>query len=81
MIELGAVGSPIDAASFVLLVVLFRYELSTDMDTLGAGVVALAERDPMVLDDRLASELEVDQRDVDAVLAPDGGTNGGESEC
>lgn len=65
--ELGAVGSPIDAATFLAVLVLFRYELAQDVDTLAAGLVATARGDRGVDDELLASELEVDERDVDRV--------------
>ncbi|MFC3476106.1 hypothetical protein [Halobacterium litoreum] len=80
--ELGAVGSPIDVATFVTILVLFRYETAADLGTLSAGVVALAERDPGVDDARLAADLDVDDREVSAVRATacDGGhsQDGGE---
>lgn len=76
--ELGAVGSPVDAATFVAVLALYRYEARQDLDTLAAGVVALARGDRSVDADVLAADLEVDERDVDAVRPTivDGGEEG-----
>ena len=67
MMELGAIGSPIDAASFVLLVVLFRYELSADLDSLAAAVVALAREHRGVDHEQLRADLDVPEHEIDAI--------------
>lgn len=66
-IEAGVVGSPVDVATFILVLVVIVKDLRPDIATVSAAVVALAESDPEVLDDRLASELDVDDIDVDAL--------------
>lgn len=78
MMELGAIGSPIDVATFIAVVVLFRYEVARDVETMAAGLVALARGDRGVDHELLASELEVDDRDVDRMrpTVVDGGRDG-----
>lgn len=67
MIELGAVGSPVDVATLLALLVVYRYDLRDRLDALAAAVVALARREPGVDADRLQDDLDVDDEAVDAV--------------
>jgi sugar diacid utilization regulator len=63
---LGLVGSPIDVATFVGLIVMYARQ-SARVDTTAAGLVALAEQERHVDDDRLQDELDVDDREVAAI--------------
>jgi hypothetical protein len=63
---LGLVGSPIDVATFVGLIVMYARQ-SARVDTTAAGLVALAECERHVDDDRLQDELDVDDREVAAI--------------
>jgi hypothetical protein len=67
--DLGAVGSPVDFATFVAVLALLVYRVRPRVATIAAAVVALAERRDDVDDDRLQDELEVDDREV-AALRP-----------
>jgi len=67
MIDPGVVGSPTDVATLVLVLWLVRGPVRGRIDQLGAGVVALARRTPGVDAEQLQAELEVDDRDVDAI--------------
>jgi len=80
MIEIGAIGSPIDAATFVAVLVMLRYEIRADLGTLAAAVVALAREHRGVDHEQLRSELEVAEHEVDAVRPTilDGGGEDGE---
>lgn len=78
MLDLGAVGSPLDAATFVLVLVSLRYRYEPQFRTLAAAVVALA-RGYRVNADRLQSDLDVEERDVQgARIVACGGTEVGE---
>jgi hypothetical protein len=75
-IDPGWLGSPVDVATFLVVVVMFAYELRPRQQTLSAAVVALARREETVDDTQLQSELEVDDRDVEALettIRRDGG--------
>jgi hypothetical protein len=63
----GLVGSPADVATFVALLYLYRDRVADDLHTISVALVALAERNPRVSEDRLADDLEVDQDDLDDV--------------
>lgn len=65
IIDPGWLGSPLDAATFVVVITMFVYELRPRQQTVAAAVVALAEGRKDVDDDRLRAELGVDDRDVD----------------
>jgi hypothetical protein len=67
MIDVGAVGSPVDVATFVGVMLLVVYRLKPKVETQSAAIVALAERRDDVDDDRLRDELEVDDQAVDAL--------------
>lgn len=67
MIDPGVVGSPTDVATLLVVLWLVRGPIQGRIDQLGAGVVALARRRDDVDDERLQAELEVDDRDVDAI--------------
>lgn len=79
-LDVGLIGSPVDVATFMLVLVTFVYEVSPRQDTLAAAVVALAEEHRAVDDERLRSELEVDERDINAVrpTIADGDDNAGD---
>lgn len=64
---LGSVGSPIDVATFILVLALLVFRFRPRLATVAAAIVAIAEREPHVDDDRLADELGVDEREVEAV--------------
>lgn len=66
-IDPGWLGSPVDVATFLLVTTLFLYELRPAQETIAAAVVALAKRERHVDHDRLQSELEVEDRDVEAL--------------
>jgi hypothetical protein len=63
----GAVGSPVDVATLAVVLSLFVYELLPNQRQLAAAVVALARREPSVDDERLQSDLDVDEDEVDAI--------------
>jgi hypothetical protein len=66
-IDPGWLGSPVDVATFFVVVTLFAYELRPRVRTLAAAVVALARRTDDVDDDRLVAELDVDEKEVAAL--------------
>lgn len=63
----GWVGSVTDLATFVLVLVILIGRLRPRIETVAAGVVALAERRDDVDDDRLRDELDVDDSAVEAI--------------
>jgi hypothetical protein len=63
----GWLGSPVDVATFLVVVTLFAYELRPRVRTLAAAVVALARRTDDVDDERLVDELDVDDTEVAAL--------------
>jgi hypothetical protein len=67
LIDVGWLGSPVDVATFVVVLAMLVFRLRPRVETVAAAVVALAERRDDVDDDRLRSDLEVDDRDVDAL--------------
>jgi len=76
-LEIGAVGSPADVATFILVGILgLRYH--PRVKTMSAALVALAEGRPDVDHERIMADLEVEARDVDAVrpTVTDGGGEG-----
>lgn len=66
-IDPGLVGSPLDFATFVLVLVLYERRVREPLATMKASVVALARPREDVDDDQLQSELEVDDRDVESL--------------
>jgi len=68
-VGVGAVGSVVDLATFVLVLVLLVLRFRPRIATIAAAVVALAERRDDVDDDRLRAELPVDDDEV-AALRP-----------
>jgi len=75
MLEVGAIGSPVDVATLAVVLVMLVYDLRPRLEVVGAGLVALARGRDDVDDDRLQAELEVDDRDVEELVrcATDGG--------
>jgi hypothetical protein len=63
----GWVGSVTDLATFVVVLVILIGRLRPRIETVAAGVVALAERRDDVDDDRLRDELDVDDSAVEAI--------------
>jgi hypothetical protein len=68
--DIGAIGSPIDAATFVLVLAMLVFRLRPRVQLTAAGVVALARGRDDVDDDRLAHELDVDESAVE-MLKPE----------
>ncbi|MBV0903937.1 hypothetical protein [Haloarcula salina] len=81
MIGIGILGSVTDVATF-LAVLIGVHRIRESVETLAAGVVAVAREHRRVDDDRLQAELEVDDVDVAALQHPvrDGGDGGGSHE-
>lgn len=67
IVDPGAVGSPVDVATLVVVLVLMILRIRPRVETLAAAVVALAERRDDVDDDRLREELDVDDREVESL--------------
>jgi len=67
MLDPGVIGSPADVGTFVLVLYGLKNEIRSRMNTLAAGIVALAASEPTVDEDRLKSELDVEDDDIDAV--------------
>jgi hypothetical protein len=66
-VDVGWLGSPVDFGTFVMVLVMFVYRMKPRVETLSASVVALAEQRDDVDDDRLREELDVDDRQVEAL--------------
>jgi hypothetical protein len=64
---LGLVGSPVDVATLVVVLFVYRARVVDDLDTIAAALVLLAKRDRAVSDERLADELDVEEDDLDDV--------------
>jgi len=67
VIDPGWLGSPVDVATFLVVLYGMRHEIQPRLDVLAAGVVALAEEETRVDGDRLAAELNVEDGEVDAL--------------
>jgi len=67
MIDVGWLGSPVDVATFIVVLATLVYQIRPRVETVAAAVVALAERRDDVDDDRLRDDLDVDDRAVDAL--------------
>jgi len=67
MIDVGWLGSPVDVATFVVVLAMLVFRLRPRVETVAAAVVALAECRDDVDDDRLRDDLDVDDRAVDAL--------------
>ncbi|WP_148040758.1 hypothetical protein [Halosegnis longus] len=78
MIDAGWLGSPVDVATFFVVLVGFAHGIRPDLDALAAAVVALAREEDGVDGDRVAADLEVSNRDVRQYQHPvtDGGERG-----
>jgi hypothetical protein len=64
MIDVGWLGSPIDVATFVVVLVALVYDVRPDVANIAAATVALAKEEDGVDGDRVAADLDVDDRDV-----------------
>ena len=69
LIGIGILGSVTDLATF-LAVLIGIHRLRDTVDTLAAGVVAVAREHHRVDDDSLQSELDIEDRDVAALQQP-----------
>ena len=67
LIDVGWLGSPVDVATFVVVLAMLVFRLRPRVETVAAAVVALAERRDDVDDDRLRDDLDVDDRAVEAL--------------
>jgi hypothetical protein len=74
------IGSLTDLATFILVVSIWFHRAEPHLTTLSAAVVSLARQHLEVNDDSLQNELDVDDRQVDAVettiVRKDGGRQG-----
>jgi hypothetical protein len=66
-VGVGAIGSYVDLATFIAVLALLVGRLRPRLETVAAGVVALAERRDDVDDDRLRDELDVDDSAVESL--------------
>jgi len=69
-LDVGAVGSPVDVATFVLVLAMLVFQIRPKVQLAAAGVVALARGRDDVDDDRLMHELDVDESAVE-MLKPE----------
>lgn len=67
IIDPGWLGSPIDVATFIVVVVGLVVDVRPKLKTIAAALVALARRERGVDDEHLQAELGVDDRDVEQV--------------
>lgn len=67
MVDVGAVGSPTDVATFFAVLYLYRGVIRDQIEVTAAGVVALAEGDADVDEDRLRADLPVDDDRVASI--------------
>lgn len=67
LIDVGWLGSPVDVATFIVVVTMLLFRLRPRIETVAAGVVALAECRDDVDDDRLRDELDVDDTAVESL--------------
>jgi len=67
MVDPTAIGSPADVGTFLLVLYTVRNEIRPRLNRLSAAVVALANSEPTVDEDRLQDDLDVDETEVDAV--------------
>lgn len=64
---IGPVGSITDVVTLLVVTIHLGVTVRSQISTLAAAVVALARQHQDVDDDRLQSDLDVDDRDVEAV--------------
>lgn len=77
MIDVGWLGSPVDAATFVVVFVAIVKDLRPRLEDNEAATVANARHTPGVDADHVQKDLDVVDRDADAYeVATDGGPNG-----
>lgn len=67
-IDPGAVGSPVDVATLLVVLVTLVHEIRPRNRLQSAAIVGLARLQEDVDDEQLAARLEVDDRDVAALL-------------
>lgn len=63
-VDVGWLGSPIDLATFVMVLVTFVYQIEPQMKRIAFAVVALAKADPHVDELQVARDLDVDPSHV-----------------
>jgi len=79
LVDVGAVGSPVDVATLIVVLAELMYRLRPRQETIAAGLVAVAEGRRDVDDDRLRDELGVDDSEVESIrptVIVDGGDDG-----
>lgn len=64
MLDVGAVGSPVDVATLVVVVVQLGIVIRSRVDDLSAATVALARGRDDIDDERIQADLDVADRDV-----------------
>jgi len=67
LVDVGWLGSPVDVGTFIVVLTMLVFRLRPRIETVAAGLVALAERRDDVDDDRLRSELDVDDSAVESL--------------
>jgi len=67
LLDVGWLGSAVDVATFIVVVMTYVHEVRPRVDKTAAGVVALAHQVRGVDADRLASDLDVEDRDIRAL--------------
>jgi hypothetical protein len=67
LVDVGWLGSPVDVGTFVVVLTMLVFRLRPRLETVAAGLVALAERRDDVDDDRLRDELDVDDSAVESL--------------
>ncbi len=67
LVDVGWLGSPVDVATFVIVLTMLVFRLRPRLETVAAGLVALAECRDDVDDDRLRDELDVDDSAVESL--------------
>jgi len=66
-VDVGWLGSPVDVGTFIVVLTMLVFRLRPRIETVAAGLVALAERRDDVDDDRLRDELDVDDSAVESL--------------
>lgn len=72
MFGAGAVGSPVDVATFAAVMATL-YRVTKSQSAGHAATTALAEQVDGVAEDRVRADLDVEERHSDAYLLADGG--------
>jgi len=67
IIDVGWLGSAVDIGTFIMVLAMLVFRLRPRLETVSAAVVALADGRDDVDADRLRDDLDVDDREVDAL--------------